>query len=215
MSLPDSSFYWVTVAHQAHYVHAKQPEGDAVEFTVHIGDEVGLRPGRPGEHDRWLLKNGSNGDVSAVSINTAAAFLQERKGLVNPGNWLEERMMHESMLDSRLIASAQDVRPNLESSVLACIGYWPQVELLLIRFNSGGWWAYPSVPVGTWNDILKEKSVGSAYSKHVKGYFDSFVLHGSPQDELLDTAELGFAIATVARKDLKGDFSVTEFLTLP
>lgn len=63
--------------------------------------------------------------------------------------------------------------PTVESSVIAEIEYYAEVEMLVVYFISGKKYVYEKVPEDVYYYLLKAESVGAYYNEKVKGQFNS------------------------------------------
>lgn len=62
----------------------------------------------------------------------------------------------------------------VDSSALSAVGYDVDSKTLAVRFNSSGkLWHYIGVTPNDYQALMKSDSIGRAFSKDIKGQFDS------------------------------------------
>lgn len=208
MSLSDDKFLWLNANCNPVHIHSRQEDGTEINFDLATGSLVGLRPVNPGASDRWLMRDAETGQTVSVSFNTAAVLLQ------NGPRYFSSQVGAVEAWDAHR-NSMPDVLLNRESSVMAAIAYYPSVQIVLIKFHSGAWWAYQEVPSEVWAALVTADSIGSAYSKHLKGTYDAVTLAHAPQDDALHLPSMGVSVLSITRKDLKGEWELADLLRLP
>lgn len=66
----------------------------------------------------------------------------------------------------------------VESSMLAAIGYDPDLKALVVLFNSGKAYQYQNVPVETYQGLVAANSKGRYMLDHVIDYYPHAVFKG-------------------------------------
>ena len=67
-------------------------------------------------------------------------------------------------------------RKNVNSSMIASIGYDPKTSVLEIEFNSGALWQYSDVEKSTFNKMMKADSPGRFFLDTIQDCYDEIRL---------------------------------------
>ena len=62
-------------------------------------------------------------------------------------------------------------RENVQSSMIASIGYEADTSILEVEFNSGAIWQYYDVPESIYYDMTNSGSLGKFFHSNIKGHY--------------------------------------------